>query len=109
MGRSGKAYTLHKPRGLFSGRVQAVGPEHFGILCFDCAKARNVMCKVSGPYGNVTAAERPAAKVAPIVRKVIDLFGWDRVRPRNGSGAHRPTASVRIYTFQHSRCSCRKR
>ena len=43
------------------------------------AKNRNVMCKVSGLYGNVTAAAWPAAKLAPIVRKVIDLFGWDRV------------------------------
>src|SRR5262249_27549878 len=42
-------------------------------------KNRNVMCKVSGLYGNVTAAEWPAEKLAPIVRTVIDLFGWDRV------------------------------
>jgi transposase len=40
-GRSDKAYILHKPRGQFSNRVQAVGPEHFGIVSFDCAKARS--------------------------------------------------------------------
>jgi transposase len=32
---------LHKPSGRFTDRVQAVGPEHFGIVCIDCAKARS--------------------------------------------------------------------
>jgi len=35
------APTLSKPRGVFHPRVQKVGPEHFGIVCFDCAKARS--------------------------------------------------------------------
>jgi transposase len=35
------ASTLGKPRGVLHPRVQQVGPEHFGILCFDCAKARS--------------------------------------------------------------------
>jgi predicted TIM-barrel fold metal-dependent hydrolase len=43
------------------------------------AKNRNVLCKVSGLYANVTAAEWPAEKLAPLVREVIDRFGWDRV------------------------------
>jgi L-fuconolactonase len=43
------------------------------------AKNPNVVCKVSGLYGNVTASEWPAERLAPIVRGVIDLFGWDRV------------------------------
>src|SRR5438132_3745179 len=30
-----------KPRGVLHPRVQQVGPEHFGILCFDCAKTRS--------------------------------------------------------------------
>lgn len=42
-------------------------------------KNHNVMCKVSGLYGNVTATEWPAAKLAPLVRTVIELFGPDRV------------------------------
>src|SRR5947209_405142 len=33
--------SLGKPRGVLHPRVQRVGPEHFGILCFDCAKARS--------------------------------------------------------------------
>src|SRR5262249_34273695 len=43
------------------------------------AKNRRVMCKVSGLYGNVTAAEWPAERLAPIIRTTIDTFGWDRV------------------------------
>src|SRR5438132_2304967 len=30
-----------KPRGVLHPRVQQVGPEHFGIVCVDCAKARS--------------------------------------------------------------------
>jgi transposase len=32
---------VQKPRGTFHPRVQKVGPEHFGIVCVDCAKARS--------------------------------------------------------------------
>ena len=42
-------------------------------------KDREVICKVSGLYANLKAAEWPAERLAPIVRSVIDLFGWDRV------------------------------
>jgi transposase len=35
------AATVAKPRGVLHPRVQQVGPEHFGIVCFDCAKARS--------------------------------------------------------------------
>ena len=42
-------------------------------------KNRDVMCKVSGIYGNVTSEDWPADRLAPIVRAVVDLFGWDRV------------------------------
>ena len=38
-----------------------------------------MVCKVSGLYGNVPAAEWPVERITPIVRSVIDLFGWDRV------------------------------
>lgn len=30
---------VHKPRGMLHPRVQRVGPEHFGIVSIDCAKA----------------------------------------------------------------------
>src|SRR3989442_6867602 len=33
--------SVGKPRGVLHPRVQQVGPEHFGIVCVDCAKARS--------------------------------------------------------------------
>ncbi len=36
-----KAFVLQKPSGQLTPRVQAVGPEHFGIVAVDCAKARS--------------------------------------------------------------------
>lgn len=33
--------SVGKPRGVLHPRVQQVGPEHFGIICFDCAKVRS--------------------------------------------------------------------
>ena len=36
-----KPFLLQKPNGVLADRVQAVGPEHFGIVAFDCAKARS--------------------------------------------------------------------
>jgi transposase len=36
-----KAFVLQKPNGQLTPRVQAVGPEHFGIVAIDCAKARS--------------------------------------------------------------------
>lgn len=40
-GSMGRGFALQKPSGQLGPRVQAVGPEHFGILCFDCAKERS--------------------------------------------------------------------
>jgi L-fuconolactonase len=50
-----------------------------GLAKIAAIKDRQVLCKVSGIYGNVKADEWPAERLAPIVRSVIDLFGWDRV------------------------------
>jgi transposase len=36
-----RGFELLKPNGQLVPRVQAVGPEHFGIVAFDCAKARS--------------------------------------------------------------------
>lgn len=40
--RGGRRFvtTVHKPHGVVQPRVQRVGPEHFGIVSVDCAKAR---------------------------------------------------------------------
>jgi hypothetical protein len=40
---------LQKPRGAFHPRVQQVGPEHFGIVTVDCAKARSFSA-LFGPF-----------------------------------------------------------
>jgi transposase len=40
-GAAKAAFVGEKPRGQLTPRVVAVGPEHFGILCFDCAKQRS--------------------------------------------------------------------
>ena len=36
-----KPFLLQKPRGEVTPRVQAVGPDHFGIVAIDCAKTRS--------------------------------------------------------------------
>jgi transposase len=43
---------LQKPNGVVTDRVQAVGPEHFGIVAVDCAKARSRYF-FADFYGNV--------------------------------------------------------
>lgn len=50
-----------------------------GLARIAAFKDRPVLCKVSGIYGNVKAADWPAERLKPIVRTVIELFGWDRV------------------------------
>ena len=50
--RKARRYVLQKPRGVIHPRVQAVGPEHFGILCADCAKARSKIM-LADFYGRV--------------------------------------------------------
>lgn len=50
-----------------------------GIAKIAGLKDREVVCKISGIYGGVKAADWPAARLAPVVRTVIDAFGWDRV------------------------------
>jgi transposase len=40
-GRSRRYSTIAKPSGTLHPRVQKVGPEHFGIVAVDCAKARS--------------------------------------------------------------------
>src|SRR5712691_11581061 len=50
--RSRPRQVLQKPAGVIHPRVQKVGPEHFGIVSVDCAKARSkwMLCDF---YGNV--------------------------------------------------------
>jgi len=49
---SRSARFVSKPRGTIHPRVQQVGPEHFGIVAVDCAKARSKWM-LADFYGNV--------------------------------------------------------
>lgn len=51
-GRNRRPDVLQKPRGIIHPRVQKVGPEHFGIVAVDCAKARSKWM-LSDFYGSV--------------------------------------------------------
>lgn len=51
-GRKARPDVLQKPRGVIHPRVQKVGPEHFGIVAVDCAKARSKWM-LSDFYGKV--------------------------------------------------------
>src|SRR3954454_7479974 len=50
--RTRRASEIHRPNGAIHPRVQAVGPEHFGIVAVDCAKARSKWM-LADFYGNV--------------------------------------------------------
>src|SRR6266849_9134396 len=64
---------LHKPAGVIHPRVQKVGPEHFGIVSVDCAKARSkwMLCDF---YGNVlvppTVVEHNHPQLAAVTAQV---------------------------------------
>jgi transposase len=50
--RKSRSHVLYKPRGVIRPRVQAVGPEHFAVLCIDCAKSRSKIM-LADFYGRV--------------------------------------------------------
>src|SRR5437867_11210320 len=71
--RARRADVLHKPSGTFHPRVQQVGPEHFGIVSVDCAKARSkwMLCDF---FGTIlvppTVVEHNRAAFAAMVAQV---------------------------------------
>jgi transposase len=72
--------TIHKPRGVIAPRVQAVGPEHFGIVCVDCAKARSKWM-LTDFYGRILVAATEVEHTQPCfgamiqaVRAALDRF-----------------------------------
>ena len=77
------ATSVGKPRGVLHPRVQLVGPEHFGIVCFDCAKARSKFL-VADFYGRVlippttVAHNRPDLEAA--VAQVRQCFAAQQLR-----------------------------
>src|SRR5216683_3231790 len=72
-----------KPRGVLHPRVQQVGPEHFGIVCFDCHKVSSKFL-LADFYGRllipptVVAHTRPALDVA--VAQIRQAFEQHQLR-----------------------------
>jgi transposase len=58
------AASVGKPRGVLHPRVQQVGPEHFGIVCVDCAKARSKFL-LADFYGRVLLPPTVIAHTRP--------------------------------------------
>jgi transposase len=56
--------SIAKPRGVLHPRVQYVGPEHFGIVCFDCHKARSKFL-LADFYGRVLIPPSQVAHTRP--------------------------------------------
>jgi hypothetical protein len=61
---------VSKPRGTIHPRVQAVGPEHFGLACFDCAKARSKWL-LADFYGNILIPPTPVAHTRPALQLAL--------------------------------------
>ncbi len=77
------APNIGKPRGVLHPRVQQVGPDHFGIVCFDCAKARSKFL-LADFYGRVlippttVAHNRPDLEAA--IAQVRHAFDTNQLR-----------------------------
>ena len=69
--RSRRPDVVQKPRGTFHPRVQKVGPEHFGIVSVDCAKARSKWM-FADFYGNVLMPPTLLAHNRPALDTAID-------------------------------------
>jgi transposase len=74
-GKARRRFEVHKANGVLHPRVQAVGPEHFGLVCFDCAKARSkwMLCDF---YGKVlvepTTVEHQHGQLAMTVALICE-------------------------------------
>jgi hypothetical protein len=69
--RPAKSFALHKPTGHFQARVQAVGPQHFGIVVFDPAKSSSRWL-LADFFGNVLIPPTDVAHVAPALHALHD-------------------------------------
>jgi transposase len=74
--RKSRSHSVHKPRGVVHPRVQAVGPEHFALLCVDCAKARSKIM-LADFYGRVlvepTTIDHDQAGFEAAIQRVRDV------------------------------------
>jgi transposase len=60
-----------KPQGVLHPRVQKVGAEHFGIVCFDCAKARSKFL-LADFYGRVLIPPTTVDHNQPALQAAVD-------------------------------------
>jgi transposase len=72
---------LPKPNGILDQRVQAVGPEHFGIVSVDCAKQRS-RWMLRDFYGRVLLQPDSVEHTAPDLKRMVALL-------RHAAGQHR--------------------
>jgi transposase len=75
--------SLGKPRGVLHPRVQQVGPEHFGIVCFDCGKVKSKFL-LADFYGRQlippTEVEHTRPALDAAVAQVRDAFDHYQLR-----------------------------
>jgi transposase len=82
-GRRRRPEMIQKPRGVIHPRVQQVGPEHFGILSVDCAKARSKWM-LADFYGNILVTptqvehHRPGLELAVLMAR--EAMAWHDLR-----------------------------
>lgn len=69
--RSGRRFLVQKPEGQLSTRVQAVGPEHFGIVSVDCGKGSSKYL-LADFYGRVLIPPTPVAHDRNEFRAALD-------------------------------------
>src|SRR4029450_1765253 len=69
--RARRVDVVQKPSGTFHPRVQKVGPEHFGIVVIDCAKARSKWM-LPDFYGNVLVHPTLLAHNRPALEAALD-------------------------------------
>ena len=70
--RKSRSHVLFKPRGIIHPRVQAVGPQHFAILCIDCAKIRSKIM-LADFYGRVLLQPTTVEHDQPGFEAVLQL------------------------------------
>jgi transposase len=64
-------FSVGKPRGVLHPRVQQVGPEHFGIVCFDCHKPSSKFL-LADFYGRVLIPPTQVAHNRPALEAAVD-------------------------------------
>lgn len=96
--RAGRLLSTAKPSGSFHPRVVAAGPQHFGIVAVDCAKARSKWMladfygRILVPPTEVEHTRKSFQEAIAELRRAVDAHGLrDTVVALERTGAyHRP-------------------